>query len=123
MDSVGHGATRHPTKINRKEDGKVTEKETAREPRRVASPKEEKAEFKGKEKVYKKRQRLTANHRTSRRAVNKWILGMLKQTLRVVGKIIGTQQIRILKHQQPLRNFNMLLSVNCDFRILVFQSR
>ena len=54
MDSVGHGATRHTTKINRKEDGKVTEKETAREPRRVASPKEEKAEFKGKEKVLKK---------------------------------------------------------------------
>ena len=42
MDSVGHGATRHPTKIHRKEDGKVTEQEIAREPRRVASPQEEK---------------------------------------------------------------------------------
>ena len=31
MDSVGHGATHHRTKIHRKEDGKVTEKETARE--------------------------------------------------------------------------------------------
>ena len=26
MDSVGHGATRHPTKIHRKEDGQVTKK-------------------------------------------------------------------------------------------------
>ena len=25
MDSVGHGATPHPTKTHRKEDGKVTE--------------------------------------------------------------------------------------------------
>ena len=33
--------------------------------------------------------------------------------------MIGTQQIRVLKHQQALSNFNMLLSVNCDFRILV----
>ena len=44
MDSVGQGFTHHPIKIHRKEDGKVTEKETAREPRRVASPKEEKTE-------------------------------------------------------------------------------
>ena len=44
MDSVGHGATHHPTKTHRKEDGKVTEKETAREPRKVESSKEEKAE-------------------------------------------------------------------------------
>ena len=51
MDGVGHEAARHPKKIHRKGDGKVTEKETAREPRRVASPKEEKAETKGKEKV------------------------------------------------------------------------
>ena len=28
MDSVGYGATHHPTKIHRKEDGKETEKET-----------------------------------------------------------------------------------------------
>ena len=33
--------------------------------------------------------------------------------------MIGTQQILVLKHQQPLRNFNKLLSVNCDYRILV----
>ena len=43
MDSVGHGATHHPTETHRKEDGKVTEKETAREPRKVESSKEEKA--------------------------------------------------------------------------------
>ena len=29
--------THHPTKIHRKEDGKETEKETAREPRKVES--------------------------------------------------------------------------------------
>ena len=51
MDSVGYGATHHPTKIHRKEDGKETEKETARQPRKVESPKEEKAETMGKEKV------------------------------------------------------------------------
>ena len=51
IDSVGHGATHQPTKIHRKEDGKEREKETAREPRRVAIPKEEKAETKGREKV------------------------------------------------------------------------
>ena len=42
MDSVGHGAKHHPTQTHRKEDGKVTEKETAREPRKVESSKEEK---------------------------------------------------------------------------------
>ena len=51
MDSVGHGAAHHPTKTHRKEDGKMTEKETAREPRKVDSSKEDKAETKGKEKV------------------------------------------------------------------------
>ena len=67
-----------PQRFNRKEDGKVTEKETAREPRRVASPKEEKAEFKGKEKVKERKGNDPhANHRTSRRAVNKWILGTM----------------------------------------------
>ena len=34
MDSVGHGATPVPIKTHRKEDGKVTEKETVREPRK-----------------------------------------------------------------------------------------
>ena len=51
MDSVGHGATYHSTKTPRKEDEKVTEKETAREPRKVESSQVEKAETKGKEKV------------------------------------------------------------------------
>ena len=37
MDTVGPGATHHPIKINRKEDGKETEEETAREPRKVDS--------------------------------------------------------------------------------------
>ena len=35
MDSVGQGVTHHPTKTHRKDDGKETEKETAREPRKV----------------------------------------------------------------------------------------
>ena len=51
MDSVGHGATHHRTKIHRKVDGKETEKETAREPRKVESSKEEKVETMGKEKA------------------------------------------------------------------------
>ena len=46
-------------------------------------------------------------------------LGLLKKTLRVGGDMIVTQQIRILKHQRQLRNFNMCLSVNCDFRAWV----
>ena len=37
VDGVGCGATHHPTKIHRKGDGKETEKETAREPRKVES--------------------------------------------------------------------------------------
>ena len=36
--------------------------------------------------------------------------------------MIGTQQIRILRPQRQLRNFNMRLSVICDSRIWVFQS-
>ena len=48
MDNIGHESTHHPTKIHRKEDGKVIEMETAREHRRVASPKEEKVEAKRK---------------------------------------------------------------------------
>ena len=46
-------------------------------------------------------------------------LGMLKQTLRVGGMMIGIQQIRILRPQRQLRNFNMCLSVICDSRIWV----
>ena len=130
LDSVGHEATHHPTEIHRKEDGKVMEKDMAREHRRVASPKEEKVETKGKEKVKERKER-KGNVSTKSQNLQKSSgqvdlgnngqinLGMLKQTLRVGGKMTGTQQIRILKHQQPVRNFNMLLSVNCDFRILV----
>ena len=55
MDSVGHGATHHPTKTHRKEDGKETDKETAREPRKVESSPEEKAETMGKDKVEKRK--------------------------------------------------------------------
>ena len=57
MDSVGHEATHHLKNTHRKEDGKVIEKGMAMEHRRVASPKEEKVEPKGKGKG-KKGQRL-----------------------------------------------------------------
>ena len=105
----------------------MTEKETTREPRRVASPKEEKAEIKGKEKVKKKKGNVSTKSQNLQKSSGQVDLGnngqinlgILRQTLRVGGKMIGTQQIRILKRQQPLRSFNMLLSVNCDFRILV----
>ena len=48
MDNVEHEATHHHTKI---QDGKVVEKEMAKEHRRVASPEEDKVEPKGKAKV------------------------------------------------------------------------
>ena len=35
MDTVGQGATHHPTKSHREEDGKVTGKEKAREPEKA----------------------------------------------------------------------------------------
>ena len=118
VDSVGHGAARHPTKIHRKEDGKVTEKETAREPRRVASPKEEKAETKGKGKgkgkvrkvnVSMKSQNLPKSRGQVDLGNNGQInLGMLEQTLRFGGKMIGTQQIRILKHRSELSNLVLI---------------
>ena len=68
MDSVGQGVTHHPIKIHRKEDGKETEKETAREPRKVESSKVEKGGNHGKGK---------GNHRTIRRTVDRWILGTM----------------------------------------------
>ena len=56
--NVLHG-THHHTKIHRKDDGKVVEKEMAREPRGVASSKEEEGGTQGKRKgKRKKRQRL-----------------------------------------------------------------
>ena len=59
VDSVGQGVTHHPIKIHRKEDGQVTEKETAKQPKRVAFLKEEKGGNQGKGKGKgKKEQRL-----------------------------------------------------------------
>ena len=77
MDSVGYGAAQHPTKIHRKEDGKETEKETAREPRKVESSKEEKAETRGKEKVQDKKDNVSTksqNHQKNSGQVDlgKW---------------------------------------------------
>ena len=58
MDSVGHEATHHPTKIHRKQGGKVIEKEMTKEHRRVANPKEEWVEPKGKAEVKQRKERL-----------------------------------------------------------------
>ena len=92
MDSVGHGATHHPIKTHRKEDGKVTEKETARE-RKVESSKEEKAEINGKEKEKERKDNVSTksqNHQKNSGQVDlgnkeQNNLGMLKQTLRIDG--------------------------------------
>ena len=45
-------------------------------------------------------------------------LGAQNLTLRVGGTLVGTQQIRILRLQQP-KNFSVRLSVICDSRIWV----
>ena len=89
MDSVGHGATHHPTKTHRKDDGKVTEKETAREPRKVKKSKEEQAETKGKEKVKERKDNVSTKSQNHRKNIGQVDLGsngqnnlgMLKQTL------------------------------------------
>ena len=126
MDSVGHGATHHPTKIHRKEDGKETDKETAREPRKVESSKEEKAATMGKEKVKEREDSVSTKSQDHQKNSGQVDLGnngqnnfgMLKQTLRVM---IGTQQIRFLRRQRQLRNF-MRLFVIYDTRIWVLSN-
>ena len=47
------------------------------------------------------------------------ILEHRSPALRVGGTMIGTQQIRFLRPQRQLKNFNMRLSVMCDSRIWV----
>ena len=104
---------RNPTKIHRKKDGKLTEKETAREPRKVESSKEEKAETNGKEKVKERKDNVSTkaqNHRRNSGQVDlgnngQNNVGMLKQTLRIGGMMIGTQQIRILRPQRAAEKF------------------
>ena len=49
-------------------------------------------------------------------------LGSEKPTLRVGVTMIGTLQIRFLRPQQQLKNFNMRLSVTCDTRIWVMSN-
>ena len=102
MDSVGHGATPVPIKTHRKEDGKVTEKETVREPRKGENSQPEKADTKSKEKVKERKDNVSTksqNHHKSSGQVDlgnngQNDFGMLRQTLRVGGTMIGTQQIR-----------------------------
>ena len=120
MDSVGYGLTHHPVKTHRKEDGKER-KETARESRKVVSSKVEKAEIMGKENVKERKDNVSTksrNHQknsgqvdTGNHGLNN--LGTQKPTLRVGGTMIGTQQIRILRQQQP-KNFSVHLLVICD---------
>ena len=126
MDSVGYGATHRPIKIHRKEDGKETEKETAREPRKVESSKVEKADTMGKEKVEERKDNVSTksqNHRRNSGQVNLGNtglnnLGAQKPTLRVGGTMVGTQQIqkRILEvvccstaSEEPRGNCNLEL--------------
>ena len=93
MDSVGYGATHHPTKIQRKEDGKETEKETARKPRKVESSKEEKAETMEKKKVEERKDNVSTksqNHQKNSGQVDlgnngQNNLGTQKPKLRVGG--------------------------------------
>ena len=123
MDSVGYGATHHPTQIHRKEDGKETERES----RKVESSKEEKTETMGKEKVEERKENVSMksqNHQKNSGQVDlgnngQNSLGTHKPTLRVGGTMIGAQQNRILRPQQQLKNSNMRLSEICDSRIWV----
>ena len=110
---VLHG-THHHTKIHRKDDGKVVEKEMVREPRGVASPKRKKVEPKGKEKVKERKDNVSTKSQSLQKSSGQADLGNNGQiTLGIL------KHIRVLKNQQPLRNFNMLLSVNFDFRVWV----
>ena len=130
MDSVGYGATHHPIKIHRKEDGKETEKETAREPRKVESSKVEKEETMGKEQVEERKDNVSTksqNHRRNSGQVNLGNtglnnLGTQKPTLRVGETMIGTLQTRILRLQQQPKNLSVRLSVICDSRIWVMSN-
>ena len=127
MDSVGYEATHHPTKIHSTEDGKETEKETARETRKVESSKVEEAETMGKEKEKERKDSVSTksqNHRKNSGHVDlgnngQNNLGPQKLTLRVGVTTSGTLQIRILRLQQRPKNFSVRLSVICDSRIWV----
>ena len=123
-------ATHRPTKIHRNEDGKETEKETAREPRKVESSKVEKVETMGKEKVKERKDNVSTkslNHRKNSGQVdlgNNGLnnIGAQKPTLRVGVTMIGTLQIRILRLQKQPKNFSVRLWVICDCRIWVCQT-
>ena len=103
QQSVGQGATHHPIKIHRKDDGMETVKETAREPRKVERSKMEKAETVGKEKVMGRRDNVSTksqNHQRNSGQVdlgNTGLnnLGAQKLTLRVGVTTTGTLQIQI----------------------------
>ena len=122
MDSVGYGATHNLTKIHRKEDGKETEKETAREPRKVESSKEEKAETMVKEKVEERKDNVSTKSQNYQKNSEQVDLGNIGQNSLGTQKLIVTQQIRILRPQQQLKNFNMRLSAICDSRIWVLSN-
>ena len=101
MGSVGYGATHHTTKIHRKDEGNETEKEMAREPRKVESSKEEKASTMGKEKVEERKDNVSTkshNHQKNSGQVDlgnndQNNLGTKKPTLRVGVTMIGIEQL------------------------------
>ena len=79
-----------PSTFNRKEDGKETEKDTAREPRKVESSKVEKVETMGKEKVNKRRDNVQVD--LGNNGLNN--LGAQKSTLPVGVTMIGAPETR-----------------------------
>ena len=113
------------TQSLRKEDGKMVEER--RQGNMSGSQGEGRKRWNPRERERKRKERSTSlrTHRTSRRIVDKRILGTGISAIVRAGEqqMTGTQQGRVLKHQQQLKNFNTRPSVKCDFRILGFASR
>ena len=113
MDSVGYGATHHPTKIDRKEDEKGDRKGNGKGTQKGGKFKGGKSGKHGKVNEIKDNvSTKSQNHQKKSGQVDlrnngQNNLGMPKQTLRIGGTMTGTQQIRILRPHQQQRNFNM----------------
>ena len=80
MDSVGHEVTHQQQENHRKEDGKVLEKVTVKEHRRVESSKAAKEEPNGKVRERERKINVSTNS-TARRTMVKWILGTVARTV------------------------------------------
>ena len=82
MDNNGHEATHHHTKIHKKEDGKVVEKEMAKEHNNGGKSKGGKGGTQGKGKGKgKKASTSQRNHRTSIKSVDKRLLVTLVRSI------------------------------------------